>query len=696
MKKPLILGLLMSFGLNQAMAQRIQPCITDELYFHEHFADDQDAVARLEKAQAAFELYRQNPPQYKNNTVYQIPVVFHVIHEYGDENISKAQILDQMRILNEDFGRLNADTVNTRPIFASVAADAQIEFVLATKDPQGNCTEGINRVYSPLTNDARDNVKSVSYWPSDKYLNVWVVKTIRNSSGDDGTITLGYAQFPWDRISRPSTDGIVLRADYVGSIGTSNTAKAGRVATHEVGHWLGLFHPFQGGCSNVSWGEKISDTPPAADPNFGCNTNTNSCNNDVPDLPDQIENFMDYANGNCQNMFTIGQKQQMHFMIQQYRNVLVSASNITNTGVGGSTSTCKPVADFSNVGKTACADGQVEFIDLSYNASITNRTWTFTGGTPAISSDANPMVSYATPGIYEVKLEVSNANGGTSITRQNLVVVGPLESEIPIPVQQGFEGVNFPPLGWKVDGGTAGSWQKVNGVGSNSTSCIRANINAGTEDGAYYEMILPSYDFLAVKDPRLTFDVAYAKREATSADRIRIYASTDCGQSWVLVYQRAGSQMESEANVLNPNFFTPTEQGQWRNFQVLLTNYRGKRNVQLKIEAISNSGNNIYLDNIDIGSLSSAPTVNKVYNLDVYPNPTASELNLDFDVEGTQDASIWVSDVQGKKCFDVVSGSQLNGQQHYSVDMSQQAAGVYFVHLKIGDMITSRKVVVTR
>lgn len=694
MKKPLILGLLMSFGLIQASAQSIQPCITDELYFHEHFADDQDAVARLEKAQADFEQYRQNPPLGKSNAVYQIPVVFHIIHQYGDENISKAQILDQLRILNEDFGRMNADTVNTRQVFASVAADAQIEFVLATKDPQGNCTEGINRVYSSLTNEARDNVKPVSYWPSDKYLNIWVVKSIQNSSGDDGTITLGYAQFPWDRGSRPTTDGIVLRADYVGTIGTSNTSKAGRVATHEVGHWLGLFHTFQGGCSNVSWGEKINDTPPAANPNFGCNTSINSCNNDVPDLPDQIENYMDYSNGNCQNMFTLGQKQQMHFMIQQYRSVLVSASNLTAAGIGGNTSTCKPVADFSNIGKTACTDGQVEFIDLSYNATITNRTWTFTGGTPATSSDANPIVTYANPGIYQVKLEVSNGNGGTSITRQNLVVVGPLVSETSIPVQEGFEGANFPPNGWKVDGGTAGAWQEVTGVGSNSNSCVRASINAGTEDGAIYEMILPAYDFLAVSDPRLTFDLAYAKRESTSADRLRVYASTDCGQSWVLVYQRAGTQMESTSPTTN--FFTPTDQSQWRSFQILLTNYKGRRNVQLKIEAISNSGNNIYLDNIDIGSLSSAPSMNKVYNLDVYPNPTASQLNLDFEVEGTQDAHIWVSDVQGKKCLDVLSGGQVHGQEQYSVDMSQQAAGVYFVHLKIGDMITSRKVVVTR
>ncbi|UPT65747.1 MAG: hypothetical protein M0D57_14645 [Sphingobacteriales bacterium JAD_PAG50586_3] len=126
-----------------------------------------------------------------------IPVVFHVLHDGGPENISKAQIEDQIRILNEDFRRLNADTVNTPQPFKAVAADCNIEFRLANKDPQGNCTDGIIRINTPKTNDASDDngAKGVSYWPRNQYLNVWVVKNIDDQGS--GGIILGYAQLPF-------------------------------------------------------------------------------------------------------------------------------------------------------------------------------------------------------------------------------------------------------------------------------------------------------------------------------------------------------------------------------------------------------------------------------------------------------------------------------------------------------------------
>lgn len=694
MKKKIILGLAMVLGVFQAGAQHLQPCITDELYFDQELKDNPEAVARLEEAIHSFEVYTQNPNQNKKSTVVTIPVVFHVIHEYGPENISKDQILDQLRILNEDYRRTNADKVNTRAIFASVAADVEIEFVLATKDPDGNCTEGINRIYSPLTNDARDNVKALTDWPSDKYLNIWVVKTILSQGGDPGTYTAGFAQFPWDRASKPGTDGVVIRSDFIGSIGTSNASRGGRVGTHEVGHWLGLFHTFQGGCTNPSWGEKIADTPPCDGPNYGCNSSLNTCNTGSGDLPDQIENYMDYSDGSCQNMFTEGQKTQMQYMLQQYRSVLVSASNATATGVSGNTTTCKPVADFSNITKVACQDGQVDFEDLSYNASITNRTWTFTGGTPATSGDANPTVTYAAPGTYEVKLEVSNANGGSTITRTDLVVIGPLISNLGLPFEEGMEGSSFPPAGWKVDGGNAGDWQKVTGVGAGSNSSVRATIDESTEDGAIYRLTLPSLDFGAVKDPRITFDLAYARRSTSTTERIRVYASTDCGQSWVLIYQRAGSQMQTADPTTS--FFTPTTD-QWTNYQVLMSNYAGKRNVLVKFEAVSNMGNNIYLDNINVGSLSSVDVLEaETINLQLFPNPSKGKATLSMTLPENSNTSIWVNDILGKNILNIQQDETLSGDQSFNVNLSDFEPGVYFIQVKVGDALISKKLIVTR
>jgi hypothetical protein len=189
-----------------------QKCLTD--YYYEQY---KKAHPELQAQYDKFTHIEDYAPMQKTNAVRIIPVVFHVIHEYGVENISKAQIQDEINILNEDYRKKNADTVNTRAPFKPYASDCQYEFRLAQIDPNGNCTEGIDRIYSPLTNDATDAVKAVSWWPNTKYLNIWVVKSIDNTGGT-GYI-LGYAQFPG--VGAASTDGIIVRHDCIGKIGTS-------------------------------------------------------------------------------------------------------------------------------------------------------------------------------------------------------------------------------------------------------------------------------------------------------------------------------------------------------------------------------------------------------------------------------------------------------------------------------------------
>ena len=152
-----------------------------------------EAVILEKKLEAFNRLQQENSVKgLKNDDHFIIPVVFHVIHQGGSENISIEQINDQMNILNEDFARLNADSINTPAVFAEYAGDTNIEFRLAKLDPNGNCTEGVTRTYSNLTVGARDNVKALIQWDPERYLNVWVVKTIENFS-EDGGIILGFA-----------------------------------------------------------------------------------------------------------------------------------------------------------------------------------------------------------------------------------------------------------------------------------------------------------------------------------------------------------------------------------------------------------------------------------------------------------------------------------------------------------------------
>lgn len=189
-------------------------------------------------------------------TSYVIPIVFHIIHLYGAENISDAQVYDQIDILNEDFNAI-LNVSGIAPEFQALIGDAHFEFRLAEKDKSGNCTNGIEHIYSHETNQGNDFSK-LNQWPRTKYLNIWVV----NEIGTSGTVA-GYAYKPagtsgfgyW-------RDGIIILHDYVGSIGTGSPGNDHSL-THEIGHYLGLDHTW-GGTNDpeVECGDDgINDTP---------------------------------------------------------------------------------------------------------------------------------------------------------------------------------------------------------------------------------------------------------------------------------------------------------------------------------------------------------------------------------------------------------------------------------------------------
>jgi Pregnancy-associated plasma protein-A/Secretion system C-terminal sorting domain len=344
MKRILISAFLL-FSIN-SYAQTVVPCITDELYVK---SIQENPLLKVEEERGN-ELARQYASQLslaKKGTVIYIPVVFHVIHKYGFENISQAQVNDALRVMNEDFRKMAGTKGGASTDSRSV--DAEIEFRLAQVDPNGSPTDGVNRIYNTLeTDNGTDVTKALSYWDSNKYFNVWVVNVINSTSAPSGSIILGYAQFPSSRQQRPSTDGIIVRADQAGNIGVSQSGQAGRTLTHEAGHWCGLYHPFQGGCvggssSNcASQGDQVCDTPPVAASTSGCPNSQNSCSNDVPDLPDNIKNFMDYADGTCMDMFTAGQSVRMKSLMQTYRSNIYSANNLNAAGLNAD-GTYKPL-----------------------------------------------------------------------------------------------------------------------------------------------------------------------------------------------------------------------------------------------------------------------------------------------------------------------------------------------------------------
>ncbi|MDZ4668347.1 MAG: M43 family zinc metalloprotease [bacterium] len=337
--KKLFLAASLCLSVFLAEAQHITRCFTDEVYLEQVRINPE---IKFEEQRASLiasmsQTNLQNGVQNKKAPIKYIPVVFHVIHKYGLENISQTQINDALRVMNEDFRKVAGTNGGTST--DALSADMEIEFRLAQFDPNGLPTNGVNRIYNLGTDNAQDPQKGLSYWDARKYFNVWVVNSIYNSTGNPGSMILGYAQFPFQINSNTSTDGIIVRADQVGLVENVDVSQAGRTVTHEAGHWVGLYHPFQNGCvggsaSNcATQGDQVCDTPPVSTATTGCPTSRNSCTNDVPDLPDLVKNYMDYANGNCVNMYTTGQKARVNAILPSYRANIYSTSNLSNIGM---------------------------------------------------------------------------------------------------------------------------------------------------------------------------------------------------------------------------------------------------------------------------------------------------------------------------------------------------------------------------
>ena len=250
-----------------------------------------------------------------------IPVVVHVVYNSDAENISDAQIQSQIDVLNHDYRKTNSDVGRVPAPFAPVAADARVQFQLATVDPAGNATNGITRTQTATATFSDDNaVKSAATqgadpWPSDRYLNIWVCPL--------GGGLLGYAQFPG---GPAATDGVVILHS---GFGTSGTAAApfnlGRSATHEIGHWLNLHHIWGDDGTGCNGSDFVDDTPNQGGPNFGCPAFPHiSCNNGPNG--DMFMNYMDYSDDACMFMFTAGQVVRMQAALDTDRASIGTAA----------------------------------------------------------------------------------------------------------------------------------------------------------------------------------------------------------------------------------------------------------------------------------------------------------------------------------------------------------------------------------
>jgi PKD repeat protein len=618
--------------------------------------------------------------------IYTIPVVFHILHLGGPENISDAQIYDEVAILNTDYRKLNADTAAIVASFKPIAADCQIQFRLAQKDPSGNCTNGIDRIYSTQTNIGDDGSK-INQWPRNKYLNVWVVKTITSGAA-------GYAYLPISTVANPAIDGIIILSTYIGSIGTGSVTRS-RALTHEIGHYLNLNHTW-GGTNNpgvdCSGSDAVTDTPTTKG-HTSCLLSDAVCN---PPIIENVQNYMEYAY--CSNMFTSGQRTRMRSALTSTtasRNNLWSAANLTATGVSLPAVLC--LADFqsSKTTNTVCQGDSLTFTDLSWNGNPTSWNWTFAGGTPATSIDSMPVVTYNTPGIYDVAMTVSNASGSVSATKTSYITVYPNTATYTAPFYyEGFEGSAIPNVDWNVNNPNAGTntWVQTSAAAATGTKSVRI-VNASTYDGFVDELISPPIDMTMIAGvPSLTFKVANAQLTSTSIDKLQVYVSTNCAQSWILRKTIAGAALSSAGVQATP--FTPTA-SQWNTQTVGLSSYSSYASLYVMFRFTSNGGNNIYLDDINILGNVGVDEISNNLHFNVYPNPSEDNTVIAFNLTETQKTDITIYDVVGRSAATIYSGDLAAGEHQYAIaDKAKLAAGVYFVKLNVAGENFTQKLIV--
>ena len=719
MKKLFTTALILSATLTSVYAQH-NKCAAD-IILKKELAKNPQLAAQHEEFERGLAEWKANKPTigFREGQKYIIPVVFHVIHEGGPENISKAQILDQLDILNEAFRGENASrAANTPAPFLAVASELDIEFRLAKLDPLGNCTDGITRTYSNKTNRASDatGVKDLIDWNCYQYFNVWTVKSIEVEQPG----VIGYAQFPASGLC--GTDGVVMDAKWVGSIGTA--VATGNTLVHEAGHWLGLRHIWG---DEICGTDAIDDTPNARAANYGV------CYDDFPYIPDTLcagtdtingemmVNYMDYSADQCQTMFTQGQCDVMDYTLSGttgnngVRSSLWSEANLWATGTHDDydAAACAPIADFLANKRFACTGVTINFDDLSYNGTVSGRNWSFPGGSPDASTIASPNVTYANPGVYEVTLTVDNGSGSDAETKTSYIHIASdaAQNNASYTYFEDFESQSDFDNNWVVlnPDNTNNKWEIAGNLSTPSGGGVLRVRNYGNTTTEIEEIVSPSYNLSSIQSPAI-LKYQYSGASTTflgdhttpfeftvDGDAFKVFYSTNCGQSWTQIPQLA----LSGDNLINAGLYTdsyvPNAQSIWNEKQTNLpAGAANADNVRFKFqyEVGSGYGNNFYLDAIRVENVTGVQEFATMLGVQVYPNPSKGLTRISLNLPENGKLAINLVDVLGRTVSNVYNGSVNSGEQVYSVDVNSIDAGIYFVQFNYNDKTAAVKLIV--
>jgi PKD repeat protein len=659
--------------------------------FLKQFILDQESLKQTEEF-----LSNQVNPQ---RVVYKIPIVFHVLHNGGVENITNEQIIDGLSIMNRDFRLLNADANNvhndfkaTNPDATCIPSDIEVEFVLATKAPNGVCFSGITRTQSSqsYSGDGGAQVNAIingndvynGEWAGNKYLNIFVCGDIGGAAG--------YTYKPSGWIGTGMNNGIWILSEYVGSIGTGTIGRS-RTLTHEAGHWLNLDHTWgpnnnPGNATSCNDDDAVNDTPNTIGVT-SCNLNESTCGTRA-----NVENYMDYSY--CSKMFSNGQKDRMRAALNNStggRNNLWTSSNLVATGADGDTYLC--AANFYSNMTKICPGEQVKFFDNSYN-NVTGWNWSFPGATVTSSIERNPIISYNSPGTYPVTLTVTDGN--VSLTKTVESYINVLAPGATLPLIEGFE--NYTSIA------TSNAWETFNpqnnatfqintATGHLSSKCVKL-ANYGQSGSNIDELISSSVDLSDITSSAnvtLSFRYSYRKRSSTNTEKLFVLLSGNCGSTWEIRKTLQGNQF---SELISSTAWTPSLEEHWTT--VHLTNIISQywnENFRYKFRFEGQGGNNLYLDNINIyasgpseeivggGNASVYENINSK-GLSIYPNPAENEISIEYLADKPNVSTIQIIDLLGK----IHSNESINSEAGHNLvilSTDKLSSGVYLVKIKL-------------
>ncbi len=620
----------------------------------------------------------------KSSVLHKIPVVFHIVHNNGVEKIDRSQVLDALEKLNIDLRALRPDTSTVDSLFKPLIADIEVEFVLATKAPDGTCFSGITMTETPFSYNngdinGSDQVDAVMMsndvfqgnWPGNQYLNVFVC-------GSVGTGIAGYTYYPSGFFGNAMNNGIWLRHDYCGSIGTANPS-ASKTFVHEVGHWLNLPHTWgstnePGLASNCSSDDGVADTPNTIGSQW-CNYNETTCGSVA-----NIENHMEYSP--CRKMFTLGQKARMRTALNSStggRSNLITPANHFATGIDTTAPFCK--ADFFANRYITCTGDSLYFQDYSYHNPI-SWNWHFEGANPDSSILENTYATYPLPGVFDVALTATgdSTNYLTELKNDAIIVMDYNGEQLPY--YEGFENINFNTPEWISN---VGNWSITDEAAYNGNYSLKLE-NDGVAEGTKHILESKTFDLSDSSKVFFNFKYAFARKNNSNNEVLKLLASNDCGKTWSL---RKIIQYSQLTTAPDQNNFIPTF-SEWK--EATVTSIIGPlcvQNFRFKFEFQSGGGNNLYIDNINI-SYENTTGVSKSFisEISIYPNPTNDILNI---VSSNSFSKIQVLDMMGKEVLmknesnmkrAVINTSFLDNG-YYSIKISQGNQVNFYSFIKV-------------